>query len=300
VYNDWLMSSFNIFFTNFPVLALGVLDQDVRPQSCLECPELYKETQMNSQFTSRRRLFWFVNGIYVAVVCFFAVFYGVHGGESDTASGRPFGLWEVGTTLYILLWFLLNVALSETEVYYSTYSYQTFVPIVSKQIKFWMSFWPIALLGLLPYIIVMTLYRHFRPTLADEVQNRDAANKETLGGQSEKEGPEPDTKIAVEMRSPRRCGTLKGVVIESLGIEKIEAETIKAPKHRRKLSFADVWGSEKNFPDVPGTASLKISEDGHGRHSRQHSVDLRTLQTLKEGEILESRTQSSPVPEVNE
>ena len=37
VYNDWLMSSFNIFFTNFPVLALGILDQDVRP-SALEVP----------------------------------------------------------------------------------------------------------------------------------------------------------------------------------------------------------------------------------------------------------------------
>ena len=157
VYNDWLMSSFNIFFTNFPVLALGILDQDVRPKSALEVPALYKETQSNTQFTSRRRLAWFAYGIYVAIITFFGVFYGVHRGEADTKEGQPFGLWEIGTTLYsailfalniqlglmcnfwtwfhhvviwgsLLLWFLLNIALSETEVYYSTYSYKTFLP----------------------------------------------------------------------------------------------------------------------------------------------------------------------------
>ena len=46
VYNDWLMSSFNIFFTNFPVLALGILDQDVKPQSSMEVPELYTQQSL--------------------------------------------------------------------------------------------------------------------------------------------------------------------------------------------------------------------------------------------------------------
>ena len=310
VYNDWLMSSFNIFFTNFPVLALGILDQDVRPQSCLEFPELYKETQLNTQFTSKRRLLWFANGVYVAVVSFVAVFYGIHAGESDTASGKPFGLWEVGTTLYsaviiclnlqigllcnywtvfhhiviwgsILLWFLLNVALSETQVYYSTYSFQTFVPIVARQAKYWLGFWPIAVLALLPYVIGVTFVRHFNPTLADEVQDRDAKNRRELGA-SQKEGPEPRQRLDVEFSSPRRQGTLKGVVIENLGIDRIAAEDLKAPKHRRKLSFADVWGAEKQFPDV-GPNMPKLAE-GPGRHSRGHSrcgsLDLRTLESI--------------------
>ena len=108
VYNDWLMSSFNIFFTNFPVLALGILDQDVKPQSSMEVPELYRETQANSQFTSRRRLTWFAYGVYVAVVSFVMVFYGIHTGEADAESGQPFGLWEVGTTLYTALLIALN------------------------------------------------------------------------------------------------------------------------------------------------------------------------------------------------
>lgn len=309
VYNDWLMSSFNIFFTNFPVLALGILDQDVKPQSSMEVPELYRETQANSQFTSRRRLTWFAYGIYVAVVSFVMVFYGIHTGEADAESGQPFGLWEVGTTLYtallialnvqlgllcnfwtlfhhvviwgsILLWFILNMALSETEVYYSTYSYKTFLPITSQVMKYWLGFWPVAIISIWPYIASIMFMRYFRPTLADEVQDRDAAIRRSSGGTSEKEGVEPRQKVDVELKSPRRSGTLHGVVVESLGIAPVKAEEIKAPKHRRKLSFADVWGKETQFPDVPG--GRRSSQDRTPTHSRGVSLESLSLPTLPE------------------
>jgi phospholipid-transporting ATPase len=281
VYNDWLMSSFNIFFTNFPVLALGILDQDVRPSSSLKYPALYKETQANAQFTSKRRLLWFANGIYVGVVSYMCVFYGIHGGESDTSSGRTFGLWEVGTTLYtsivvtlnvqmalysnfwtiyhhitiwgsIVLWFILNTVLSETDPYYSTFSYKTFVPIVSKSAKFWLGIWPVAVAGLLPYIMVITIRRNYYPTLADKVQDFDA-DERNKRIKSDRESITVNTDVDVTVKSPRRLGTLKGVVVESLGVEPVAAPPV--PKHRRKLSFADVWGPEKQFPDIAASTS---------------------------------------------
>ena len=310
VYNDWLMSSFNIFFTNFPVLALGVLDQDVKPQSSMEIPQLYRETQANAQFTSKRRLLWFAYGIYVAIVTFVSVFYGVHTGESDTESGRPFGLWEIGTTMYtavlialnlqlglllnfwtiwhhvviwgsILLWWLLNIALSETEVYYSTYSYKTFLPIVSQTAKYWVGFWPVAALALMPYLYVITCYRFFKPTLVDAVQDRDAMIKKFHGDVSEKEGKEPRQKLDVEFSSPRRCGTLKGVVVENLGIAPISAEELAKPKHRRKLSFADVWGKETQVPEIPaGRSAVRLSVDSQMPSSRGHSRGASLEDTL--------------------
>jgi hypothetical protein len=276
-----LMSSFNIFFTNFPVLALGILDQDVRPSSSLKYPALYKETQANTQFTSQRRLLWFANGIYVGVVSYMCVFYGIHGGESDTSSGRTFGLWEVGTTLYtsivvtlnvqmalysnfwtiyhhitiwgsIVLWFILNTVLSETDPYYSTFSYKTFVPIVSKSAKFWLGIWPVAVAGLLPYIMVITIRRNYYPTLADKVQDFDADERNNRI-KSDRESITANTDVEVTVKSPRRLGTLKGVVVESLGVEPVAAPPV--PKHRRKLSFADVWGPEKQFPDIAASTS---------------------------------------------
>ena len=53
VYNDWLMSAFNIFFVAFPVIALGILDQDVNQRSCLQFPQLYRQGQQNACFERR-------------------------------------------------------------------------------------------------------------------------------------------------------------------------------------------------------------------------------------------------------
>ncbi|KAJ8752370.1 hypothetical protein K2173_004006 [Erythroxylum novogranatense] len=35
-YNDWFLSLYNVFFTTLPVIALGVLDQDVSARFCLQ------------------------------------------------------------------------------------------------------------------------------------------------------------------------------------------------------------------------------------------------------------------------
>lgn len=35
-YNDWFMSLFSVFFTSLPVVAMGILDQDVPAASALK------------------------------------------------------------------------------------------------------------------------------------------------------------------------------------------------------------------------------------------------------------------------
>lgn len=35
-YNDWVLSLYNVIFTSLPVIALGVLDQDVSARFCLK------------------------------------------------------------------------------------------------------------------------------------------------------------------------------------------------------------------------------------------------------------------------
>jgi len=319
VYNDWLMSSFNIFFTNFPVLVLGILDQDVRPSSSLKYPALYKETQSNSQFTAKRRLIWFANGIYVGIMSFVCVFYGIHGGESDTVSGRTFGLWEVGTTLYttivvtlniqmalysnfwtmwlhfaiwasLALWFGLNSLLGETGPYYSTYSYKTFLPIMAQSAKYWLAIWPVVALGLLPYIMIITFVRIYHPTLADRVQDEDAFNRSGRAP-SEREAIDTKTDVETDVKSPRRLGTLKGVVVENLGIEPVEAPP--APKHKRKLSFAEVWGPEKTFPEISTTSVVAPSE----ANSTRSSLDVRELPLTTKPDDAEDRVELSKIEE---
>lgn len=35
-YNDWFLSLYNVFFSSFPVVAMGVFDQDVSARFCLK------------------------------------------------------------------------------------------------------------------------------------------------------------------------------------------------------------------------------------------------------------------------
>lgn len=192
VYNEWLMSAFNIFMVSAPVIALGCLDQDVNPRSCLEFPHLYRQGQNNACFTVSVRLGWALNAIYVACVCFFLVFYCVHGGEADHPDGHVFGLWEIGTTLYtaivitinlqmaqminywtwlqhltiwgsVVVWYACNFILSDTHVSLSTYSYKIFTPNVVPTAKYWMATPLVVIIALLPDLLTRAFRRLYVP-----------------------------------------------------------------------------------------------------------------------------------------
>ena len=221
IYNDWLMSSFNIFFVCYPVIILGLFDQDVRPDSSLKHPELYSETQWNKNFNKKSQAVWALNAIWVAIVTYWSIMKAVHSGEADHEDGHVFGLWEVGTTMYtslvftlnlqiglfinywtwihhltiwgsFALWWILNVVLSHTDVYYSTYSYKIFTESTVLTPKYWLGFWAVTFLCLLPYIIVSSLKRLFKPSLYELVQNEESlergACKQCLGVTTEVDG----------------------------------------------------------------------------------------------------------------
>ena len=199
VYNDWLMSAFNIFFVSLPVLALGCFDQDVSQKSCTQFPSLYKQGQDNACFTWQVQVYWAMNATYVSIVTYFFVFYGIHGGEADTESGCNFGLWEIGTSMYtgivctinlqmatminywtwvqhvaiwgsIAIWYASNCILSDTERYLSTYSYKIFVPTVAPTAKYWIATPLIVLIALLPDLITRSMRRIFNPETHHLVQ----------------------------------------------------------------------------------------------------------------------------------
>ncbi|KAH9617378.1 hypothetical protein KSS87_011968 [Heliosperma pusillum] len=70
-YNDWYMSTYNVFFTALPVIALGVFDQDVSARHCLQQPFLYKEGVQNILFSWPRILGWMFNGFLGSIIIFF-------------------------------------------------------------------------------------------------------------------------------------------------------------------------------------------------------------------------------------
>ncbi|CAA6666143.1 unnamed protein product [Spirodela intermedia] len=71
VYDDWYMLLFNVILTSLPVISLGVFEQDVSSEVCLQFPALYQQGPKNLFFDWYRILGWMANGIYSSLAIFF-------------------------------------------------------------------------------------------------------------------------------------------------------------------------------------------------------------------------------------
>ncbi|KAJ6327626.1 hypothetical protein OIU78_014484 [Salix suchowensis] len=61
IYNDWYMLLFNVILTSLPVISLGVFEQDVSSEVCLQFPALYQQGTKNLFFDWYRILGWMGN-----------------------------------------------------------------------------------------------------------------------------------------------------------------------------------------------------------------------------------------------
>uniref|UniRef100_A0A0E0HSP7 Phospholipid-transporting ATPase n=1 Tax=Oryza nivara TaxID=4536 RepID=A0A0E0HSP7_ORYNI len=71
VYDDWFMLLFNVVLTSLPVISLGVFEQDVSSEICLQFPALYQQGPRNLFFDWYRILGWMANGLYSSLAIFF-------------------------------------------------------------------------------------------------------------------------------------------------------------------------------------------------------------------------------------
>eukprot|EP00299_Pterocystis_sp_00344_P013511 c6626_g1_i2.p1 GENE.c6626_g1_i2~~c6626_g1_i2.p1 ORF type:complete len:306 (+),score=48.67 c6626_g1_i2:200-1117(+) len=75
LYESWTQSSFNVFFTALPIIAYGVLDQDVCMKGLLNYPSIFQVGQKKLLFNARMFAYWLCNAIWHSVVCFLIPLY---------------------------------------------------------------------------------------------------------------------------------------------------------------------------------------------------------------------------------
>eukprot|EP00698_Gefionella_okellyi_P009875 TRINITY_DN2532_c0_g2_i1.p1 TRINITY_DN2532_c0_g2~~TRINITY_DN2532_c0_g2_i1.p1 ORF type:complete len:1126 (-),score=220.66 TRINITY_DN2532_c0_g2_i1:130-3507(-) len=96
LYDQWIISTYNIIFTGLPPLFLGIFEKDVSDVTIRLVPELYKRNQTNVQFNLKTFSLWVVNAIYHSVVIFF-VFKALLDSDILVKTGWTPGLWIFGT-----------------------------------------------------------------------------------------------------------------------------------------------------------------------------------------------------------
>lgn len=112
IYESWTLSFYNVFYTVFPPLAIGILDQFISARLLDRYPQLYTMGQQNLSFKLKVFWQWIANAVYHSIILYvFAelIWYG----DGILGDGKIAGHWVWGTALYgtVLLTVLGKAAL---------------------------------------------------------------------------------------------------------------------------------------------------------------------------------------------
>ncbi|CAF1065929.1 unnamed protein product, partial [Brachionus calyciflorus] len=106
LFDPFFVSTYNVFFSSLPVLALGVFDQDVNEELSTKYPSLYLPGQKGTLFNRKEFLFSVMHGIISSLVLFFipygTMYHSVDPNGKDAGDLQSFG-FAVATILVIVV-----------------------------------------------------------------------------------------------------------------------------------------------------------------------------------------------------
>ncbi|KAM7500349.1 hypothetical protein LguiA_024763 [Lonicera macranthoides] len=191
LYNDWYMVMFNVFLTSLPVISLGVLEQDVSSDVCLQFPALYQQGQKNIYFSWKRIIGWILNGVLASLSIFMLNIYILSPAsfreEGEVADIAHMGaitytcvIWTVNCQIAliithftwiqhlfiwgsILCWYIFLYLYGTLPPKYSFREYQLFKEAIGPAPIYWLTTLLVVIVGLLPYFIHIVIQRSFYP-----------------------------------------------------------------------------------------------------------------------------------------
>eukprot|EP00854_Cymbomonas_tetramitiformis_P004996 gene4996-6085_t len=205
IYNEYFMTTYNVFFVSLPILVVGIFDQDISPEFARRYPRIYQQGPQNVYFNFKVKMAWMLNGVYQS--CIIASFVmGCLYLFSDRKSGKTVDLWSAGTAMYtcvvcavnlnlalainfwtiihhlviwgsILLWFLFLVVFGYFPHSWSTYVYKLFIEVVSTSPTYWLLVIVTIAVCLLPDLCFRVLQRQFFPEDHHIIQEIQAAHE---------------------------------------------------------------------------------------------------------------------------
>ncbi|KAL8217348.1 hypothetical protein R6Q57_020721 [Mikania cordata] len=191
VYDDWYMLLFNVVLTSLPVISLGVFEQDVSSEICLQFPALYQQGPRNLFFDWYRIFGWMGNGLYCSLIVFFLniiIFYE----QAFRLNGQTADMAMVGTVMFTCViysvncqialtmshftWiqhFLIGFSIITWHIFLILYGmlspslsgnvYKIFLEALSPAPIYWLSILLVAVACNLPYLAHISFQRSFNP-----------------------------------------------------------------------------------------------------------------------------------------
>ncbi|CAK8535942.1 unnamed protein product [Lathyrus sativus] len=191
VYDDWYMILFNVVLTSLPVISLGVFEQDVPSEVCLQFPALYQQGPKNLFFDWYRILGWMGNGLYSSLVIFFLVIL-IFYDQAFRLNGQTADMATVGTVMFTSIIWAVNCQIALTMSHFtwiqhlfvwgsiaswylflflygmlaprlSKSAYQIFVEVLAPAPIYWTATILVTVTCNLPYLAHISFQRCFNP-----------------------------------------------------------------------------------------------------------------------------------------
>ncbi|KAL1298325.1 hypothetical protein HN51_042696 [Arachis hypogaea] len=241
VYDDWYMILFNVVLTSLPVISLGVFEQDVPSEVCLQFPALYQQGPKNLFFDWYRILGWMGNGLYSSLIIFFLVII-IFYDQAFRINGQTADMAAVGTTMFtciicavncqialtmshftwiqhlfvwgsIATWYLFLLLYGVLPPKYSKTAYQILIEVLAPAPIYWTATLLVTVACILPYLAHISFQRCFNPMdhhIIQEIKyyKKDIEDRHMWTRESSKARQE--TKIGFTARVEAKIRQLKG------------------------------------------------------------------------------------------
>ncbi|KAK4741475.1 hypothetical protein SAY87_025063 [Trapa incisa] len=241
IYDDWYMILFNVFVTSLPVISLGVFEQDVSSDICLQFPALYQQGPQNLFFDWYKIVGWMGNGLVTSGIIFIfniAFFYD----QAFRLGGQTADMTTLGTVMFTCTVWVVNCQIALTMNHFTWIQhffiwgsiglwylflliYGMLSPVYTGNVYMILSevlgpaptYWTVTLLVTvtcnLPYFLHISIQRCFYPMDHHVIQEIKYCKKDVQDNimwAREKSKARQDTKIGFTARVESKIQQLKG------------------------------------------------------------------------------------------
>ncbi|XP_065866747.1 probable phospholipid-transporting ATPase 4 [Euphorbia lathyris] len=241
IYDDWFMLLFNVVLTSLPVISLGVFEQDVSSEVCLQFPALYQQGPKNLFFDWYRILGWMANGLYSSVIIFFLNLI-ILFDQAFRPGGQTADMAAVGTTMFtciicavncqialtmshftwiqhvfvwgsVCAWFVFLLLYGMVSPIYSGNAYQILVEALAPAPLYWCSIFLVTVTCNLPYLVHISFQRCMHPMdhhIIQEIKYYKKDVEDQTMWRRERSKARQVTKIGFSARVDAKIRQLKG------------------------------------------------------------------------------------------
>ncbi|EEF41047.1 probable phospholipid-transporting ATPase 4 [Ricinus communis] len=241
IYDDWYMLLFNVVLTSLPVISLGVFEQDVSSEVCLQFPALYQQGPKNLFFDWYRILGWMGNGLYSSIVIFFLNLV-ILFDQPFREGGQTADMAIVGTTMFsciicavncqialtmshftwiqhvfvwgsIAAWFLFLLLYGMISPIYSGNAFKILVEALGPAPIYWCSIFLVTVTCNLPYLVHISFQRCIHPMdhhIIQEIKYYKKDVEDQHMWRRERSKARQETKIGFSVRVDAKIRQLKG------------------------------------------------------------------------------------------